>query len=145
MFIAVLFIIETGNPMNRGAWWATVQGVTKSRIWLSTHTHTHTHTHTWNFSIKSNTWWPFQNVSRLPSSSSRLMSGRAIVPGAPGWGILMQCSHSDVRSWQLTSPTATPQSSSWSMGKGEGRKEYLSSARLSSYQLFWLTLQMVRP
>ena len=26
-----------GNPMDRGAWWATVQGVTKSRIRLSTH------------------------------------------------------------------------------------------------------------
>jgi len=33
------------NPMDRGAWWATVHGVTKSRTWLSTHTHTHTHTH----------------------------------------------------------------------------------------------------
>ena len=33
-----------GNPMNRGAWWATVQWVTKSRTWLKrlgTHTHTH--------------------------------------------------------------------------------------------------------
>ena len=32
-----------GNPMDRGAWWATVYGVTKSQIrpkWLSTHTHT---------------------------------------------------------------------------------------------------------
>ena len=26
------------NPMDRGAWWATVQGVTKSRTWLSMHT-----------------------------------------------------------------------------------------------------------
>ena len=24
-----------GNPMDRGAWWATVQGVTKSQTWLS--------------------------------------------------------------------------------------------------------------
>ena len=29
--------------MDRGAWWATVHGVTKS---LSVHIHTHTHTHT---------------------------------------------------------------------------------------------------
>ena len=41
-----------GNPMDKGAWWATVPGVPKSQIWLSnwactyTHTHTHTHTHT---------------------------------------------------------------------------------------------------
>ena len=26
-----------GNPMARGAWWATVQGVTRSQTWLSTH------------------------------------------------------------------------------------------------------------
>ena len=36
------------NPMDRGAWWTTVHGVTKS--WtrlkqLSVHTHIHTHTH----------------------------------------------------------------------------------------------------
>ena len=38
------------NPMDRGAWWATVYGVGKSCTRLSvslslTHTHTHTHTH----------------------------------------------------------------------------------------------------
>ena len=27
------------NPMDRGAWWATVHGVTKSRTWLSDFTH----------------------------------------------------------------------------------------------------------
>ena len=38
------------NPMDRGAWWATVPGVTKSWTRLSMHacTHTHTHTHTHN-------------------------------------------------------------------------------------------------
>ena len=36
------------NPTDRGAWLATVHGVTKSRTRLSVHvcTHTHTHTHT---------------------------------------------------------------------------------------------------
>ena len=35
------------NPMNRGAWQATVHAVAKSPTRLSnTHTHTHTHTHT---------------------------------------------------------------------------------------------------
>ena len=34
------------NSMDRGAWRATVCGVTKSQAWLSTCTHTHTHTHT---------------------------------------------------------------------------------------------------
>ena len=34
------------NPVDRGAWWATVHGVTKSRIQLSVCTRVHTHTHT---------------------------------------------------------------------------------------------------
>ena len=33
-----------GNPMDRGAWQATVQEVAKSRTRLSAHTDTHTHT-----------------------------------------------------------------------------------------------------
>ena len=28
-----------GNPMDRGAWWATVQGVTKTQTQMSVHTH----------------------------------------------------------------------------------------------------------
>ena len=37
------------NPMGRGAWRATVHGVTKRQTQLSicTNTHTHTHTHTY--------------------------------------------------------------------------------------------------
>ena len=31
-----------GNPMDRGAWWATTHGITKSRD-MAEHTHTHTH------------------------------------------------------------------------------------------------------
>ena len=34
-----------GNPMGRGAWWATVHGTTKSRTRLSDKTQAHTHTH----------------------------------------------------------------------------------------------------
>ena len=34
------------NPMDRGAWRATVHGVTKSWIWPSDSAHTHTHTQT---------------------------------------------------------------------------------------------------
>ena len=30
-----------GNPMDRGAWWATVHGVAKSQTWLGTHACTH--------------------------------------------------------------------------------------------------------
>ena len=30
------------NPMDRGAWWATVHGVTKNQTQLSMHVHTHT-------------------------------------------------------------------------------------------------------
>ena len=37
----------------RGAWWATVQGVAKESDMTKqlTHTHTHTHTHTYNIII----------------------------------------------------------------------------------------------
>ena len=31
------------NPMDRGAWWATVHEIAKSQTQLNTHTHTHTH------------------------------------------------------------------------------------------------------
>ena len=34
------------NPSNRGVWWATVQGVSKSQTQLSDYMHAHTHTHT---------------------------------------------------------------------------------------------------
>ena len=30
-----------GNPMDRGAWWATVHGVSNSQTWQHTHIHTH--------------------------------------------------------------------------------------------------------
>ena len=30
-----------GNPMDRGAWWATVPGTAKSQTWLSMYTHIH--------------------------------------------------------------------------------------------------------
>ena len=33
------------NPMDKGAWWATVHGVTKSQD-TTEHTYAHTHTHT---------------------------------------------------------------------------------------------------
>ena len=36
------------NSMDRGAWWVTVHGVTKSQITTKRLTHTHTHTHTHN-------------------------------------------------------------------------------------------------
>ena len=42
--------------MDRGAWWATVHTVTKSRTWLSDWTHTHTHTHTHTTPSSNSTW-----------------------------------------------------------------------------------------
>ena len=35
-----------GDSTDRGAWWATVHRVGKSRTLVTTNTHTHTHTHT---------------------------------------------------------------------------------------------------
>ena len=37
------------NSMNRGAWQATVHGITKNQTHLSTRTHTHTYTDTHNY------------------------------------------------------------------------------------------------
>ena len=55
--------------MDRGAWWATVHGVAKSRTRLSglahAHTHTHTHTRTPKRS-KSVSHWP--NSSHVPNT-----------------------------------------------------------------------------
>ena len=39
------------NPMDRGAWWAPVHGVTKSRRQLSDHTYTHTHSYIFKISL----------------------------------------------------------------------------------------------
>ena len=41
------------NPMDRGAWQATVHGVAKSRTWLSDWAHTHTLIHTTVFNLSS--------------------------------------------------------------------------------------------
>ena len=42
-----------GNPMDRGAWWATVQGVAKSQTQLSEHTGTHS---MWDLSSLTREW-----------------------------------------------------------------------------------------
>ena len=36
------------NPMDRGAWWATVHRVPKTQTWLKWWANTHTHTHKYN-------------------------------------------------------------------------------------------------
>ena len=51
------------NPMNRGAWWATVQRLQRTG-WLSDWAHTHTHTHTLLNSIKTTpVRWSTDNIS----------------------------------------------------------------------------------
>ena len=51
------------NSIDRGAWWATVHGVTKSQTWLNdwvcTHAHTHTHSKLMQWSKK---WWLLKNL-----------------------------------------------------------------------------------
>ena len=43
------------NPVDRGAWWATVHGVTESDMTKQlTHTRTHTHTHTHTRMLRMN-------------------------------------------------------------------------------------------
>ena len=47
-----------GNPMDRGAWWVTVQGVTKIRTQLSDWARRHKHTHHW-------TWYSMKNIPKV--------------------------------------------------------------------------------
>ena len=55
-----------GSPMDRGAWWATVLGVVKSRTQLSTHTHTHTHsTYRVSYWVKSDREEKYRMTSRI--------------------------------------------------------------------------------
>ena len=66
------------NPMNRGAWWATVYGVTKSQIWLSdsaqhsigetTYKHINTYIYVWKI-VHRNVNRPFLQCKRFPQVS----------------------------------------------------------------------------
>ena len=79
------------SPMDRGAWWAAIRGVTKNRTRLSTHTHTHIHTAESYFfvflsaspsrdSSKPRPAWPCTTTNRrLSSAGSR--GPRPISPG----------------------------------------------------------------
>ena len=55
-----------GNPMDRGAWWATIHAITKSRTRLSMHACTYTHTqHTLFQGVKTG-----HSMSRSVSAAS---------------------------------------------------------------------------
>ena len=56
-----------GNPMDRGAWWATVHGIRKTWTQLSAHkhTHTHTHTHTHRARVTPSSWFVWELVSLI--------------------------------------------------------------------------------
>ena len=49
-----------GNPIARGAWWATFHGVTRSWTWLSNWAHTHREKKQTN--IKSRNTWRLNNI-----------------------------------------------------------------------------------
>ena len=66
------------NPVDRGAWWAIVHGVTKGRgRSVKTHTHTHTHTHTRD-------WFMFQPSSDEKHSHKSDTYGLEVKGGSPG-------------------------------------------------------------
>ena len=60
------------NSMNRGAWWATVHGVTKSQTWLSDWVRTHTQGNHVISNVISNCQTVFQIVVPYYSSSVRV-------------------------------------------------------------------------
>ena len=87
-----------GNPMDRGAWRATVHSVTQSqirvkRLSMLMHTHTHTHTHT-----RSQMWslppHSFQAggesviPSRLNFSRAGIQGASTSVRGDLGWHVV---------------------------------------------------------
>ena len=58
-----------GNPMDRGAWWPTVHGVTKSQTWLSDWTCTHTRNMVMTgILIPAGTWTPKSQQPGFPSA-----------------------------------------------------------------------------
>ena len=50
------------NSIDRGAWWATVHGVTKSQTWLNDWVCTHAHTHTQQINAVVKKWWLLKNL-----------------------------------------------------------------------------------
>ena len=64
-------------PMDRGAWWATVQRATKSQTRLKQHVCTHTHTHTY---ISS--WFLWPSIAQ-PTRASEKCSSNETSPVSP--------------------------------------------------------------
>ena len=64
-----------GNPMDRGAWQATVHGVAKEsdtteQAWCTTDRHTYTHTYTYTHTIKEHMYACFTRDRALRSSGT---------------------------------------------------------------------------
>ena len=71
------------NPMDRGAWWATVHGVSKNQTWLSNWTHTH-------FLATNKDWrslllwtWPLRVFQ--DGNSLTIWSYFVLIAGSPSW------------------------------------------------------------
>ena len=107
------------NSMDRGDWWATVLGATKSQTRLSAHTHTHTHTlqhwksqkRKWKFRRDTNHWtwpigtWPIGShfkftllVSEVVGRASGFLRGAEVLakqavgpPPGNGWISSLHC------------------------------------------------------
>ena len=93
------------NPMDGGAWWATVHGVTKSRTWLSHLTFTEIWTF-WELEISvilvnsfENTNVPFQYLFLASPTSAPLYAGaHSLERGIVSVSIICQQGHGDERS-----------------------------------------------
>ena len=70
-----------GNPIDRGAWWATVLGVAKNQAWLSEWAHTRAHKYVHTLFKSTNVWDPkfsLEGVSLFPEEPRVLSNMMAL-------------------------------------------------------------------
>ena len=80
------------NPMDRGAWWTTVHGITKSCTWLRTHTHTPDYT----LIFLDTTGFPSVSVGKESACNA---GDLCLIPGLGWWEVM--ATHSGILAWRI--------------------------------------------